>query len=350
MTEKAVLIQTIIDRETLIVGTNKEDGHEREKYRDIVVSPNGKFYLGVNEGHLNEDGNRVKARIVLVKAEERVDTEEDTIERLEDFEILYRQEMKRPMEADINNKGEAVIYESVDNQEAEVVLKEPNGENKYVKNFDKNLNTVGVSKKGEVIIVPPVAWPKVSLFDSEGNEIWTKEKPDNFKNFYEVEFKPEKDRITLINPHDDSQLNVDYSGDFKEEESQKDFYGKYQEFHQAFKNKNYEKVEELFSELTESESDKKDRVSVESIYDRMAESQYQMDNHLESVSYWKKAEEVGDLSVSKIKKMRKPFRALVRNREEYDDQRILEEWHYFQDKFEPYMNDNDQSKLEDIKG
>lgn len=188
----------------------KKSKNDRVEYKDHVQGHNGKYFLGYNEGHLNQNGGQVDGRIALVKAEGKKPKEEKT-QNLKNPELLYEDKnIRRPYNAAVNDKGEAVIDNSTTNSSSELRVLDREGGKVFTEEYDSNIDAVGISDDGKVAVVTLPPLKKVFLYASDGEELWCKENLPEYPHPTHIEFNQNEKRIRFVDKFNGEDFYMDY--------------------------------------------------------------------------------------------------------------------------------------------
>ena len=177
---------------------------------EYSLSPSSEYILCYQDGHRDATGekeNWVGGEVILLKVAETVSEDILTGRHVTKFDF------DRPLNADINDRGEWLVVNSNSNEDKDSVkwFNEKNLEAKS--EFDVNIMNSEISNEGISVLVTAPAYSTVYCFRN-GVKEWEKKISDKMPfRIMDIEFIPEEEEVRVESHDGNSGFTMSYTGE-----------------------------------------------------------------------------------------------------------------------------------------
>ncbi len=177
---------------------------------NYALSPDSKYILCYKDGHRDSTGREekwVKGEVMLLQV---VDTESEDILTAKK---IVRFDFERPLNADVNDRGEWIVVNSKQNVGENSVKWFNKGNLKEESEFEINIMGSGISNEGISILVTAPAYSTIYCYQ-DGIREWEKEISNSLPfNITNIEFIPEDEEIKLESSAENKSFRMSYTGE-----------------------------------------------------------------------------------------------------------------------------------------
>jgi hypothetical protein len=197
---------TLTDLSNISLASIEGEGSSYE----YSLSPSSDYILCYQDGHRDATGEKeewVEGEVILLKV---VETES---EEILNGRKVAKFDFDRPLNADVNDRGEWLVVNSNSNEDIDSVKWFDKGNLDAESEFDVNIMNSEISNEGICVLVTAPAYSTVYCFRN-GVKEWEKKISDNLPfRIMDLEFIPEEEEIRLESHDEYSGFKMSYTGE-----------------------------------------------------------------------------------------------------------------------------------------